>query len=100
MIEDIGQQNEQTRTALTTLSVVGAAVAGAGIGVLLSPALRDAAWVIFAVGVVSHLVGMVGIRRILTMRGYQWPRWQSAAFWLCWAAIAVILAYAAFEVAR
>lgn len=94
------QRREEMRSALTTLSVVGAAVAGGGVGVLLAPALRPIAWLIVAVGLASHLIGMVGIRRLLSKQGYRPPGWQVAAFWFCWAAIAAILVYSVWEAAR
>ena len=88
------QRRERQRSALTTLSAVGAAVAGAGVGALLASALAPIAWWIIAVGLGSHLVGMVGVRRLLSSSGYHAPVWQQAAYWLCWAAIAVMSVYA------
>ena len=88
---------ERTRSALTTLSAIGAAVAGAGVGSLLGTDIRPLAWWIFAIGVVVHLVGMVGVRNLLASRGYAPPAWQRAAYWLCWAAVAIIVAYGLFE---
>ena len=97
MTLDPGQ--ERTRSALTTLSVVGAAVAGAGVGSLLGADLRSLAWWVFAVGLLAHLVGMVGIRNFLAAGGYAPPAWQKAAYWLCWAAVGIVVAYGLFEVA-
>ena len=90
---------ERTRSALMTLSVVGAALAGAGVGSLLGAGLRPLAWWIFGVGLVAHLIGMVGIRRFLAAGGYVPPAWQKAAYWLCWAAIGIVVTYGLFEVA-
>ena len=92
------QRAERQRSALTTLSTVGAAVAGAGVGVLLASALAPIAWAIVAVGLASHLVGMVGVRRLLSSARYRAPVWQQVAYWLCWAAIAIIGAYAVVDV--
>lgn len=94
------QAREPARSALTTLSTVGAAVAGAGVGALLATALRPVVWPLIAVGLVAHLTGMVGTRRLLTSTGYTAPGWQQAAYWLCWAAIGVILIYALVVAAR
>ena len=88
------------RAALTTLSAAGAAIAGAGIGALLAPTLLPLAWAIVAVGVISHLVGMVGVRSLLVSGGYRPPAWQKLAYWFCWAAIASIAAYAGWGIAR
>ena len=92
------QGAERQRSALTTLSTVGAAVAGAGVGALLASALAPIAWAIVVVGLASHLVGMVGVRRLLSSAGYRAPVWQKAAYWLCWAAIAIIGIYAVVDV--
>ena len=93
-------QRERTRAGLTTLATVGAAIAGGGIGALLAPTLLPFAWAIVAVGIVSHLIGMVGLRSVLVSTGYRVPFWQQAAYWLCWAAIGIILLYALAEFVR
>lgn len=95
----LDRSQERTRSALTTLSVVGAAVAGAGVGALLGADLRPLAWWIFAAGLIAHLVGMVGIRNFLAAGGYFPPPWQKAAYWLCWAAVGIVVAYGLLEVA-
>lgn len=100
MIAAFDQARERTRSALMTLSTIGAAVAGAGTGALLASSLRPLAWIIVAVGLIAHLFGMVGVRRVLSTSGYVPPSWQRAAYWLCWAAIAAISAYALVEAAR
>ena len=91
---------ERSRSALTSLSVAGAALAGAGVGVLLGAELRPLAWWILAIGILAHLVGMVGVRRVLAAGGYHPPAWQVAAYWLCWAAIAAITGYGLMELVR
>ena len=95
MIHNSDQRTERIRSGLTTLSTVGAAVAGAGVGALLTSALTPVAWWIVAAGLISHLVGMVGVRRLLSSAGYRPSSWQHVAYWLCWAAICVIAIYAA-----
>jgi hypothetical protein len=100
MINEVPQSVERIRSALTTLSTVGAAVAGAGVGALLSSALAPVAWGFVAVGVISHLLGMVGVRRLLSSAGYQIPAWQRFGYWLCWAAIGAIALYALREAIR
>ena len=91
---------ERSLSALTSLSAVGAALAGAGIGALLGSELRPLAWWILAIGILAHLVGMVGVRRVLASSGYQPPAWSVAAYWLCWAAIAAIIGYGLLELVR
>ena len=91
---------ERSRSALTSLSAVGAALAGAGIGALLGTQLRPLAWWILAIGILAHLVGMVGARNLLASAGYHPPAWQVAAYWLCWALIAGIAGYGIIEAVR
>jgi len=122
MIADYGRK--RARAALTTLSAVGArladsrslttviltparrflacvfALAGAGVGALLGAELRPLAWWIVAIGILAHLVGMVGVRKLLAAIGYDPPAWQVGAYWLCWAAIAAIVGYGLIEVVR
>ena len=91
---ETSQAAERARSALTTLSTVGAAIAGAGVGALLASAVAPIAWWVVGVGLTSHLVGMVGVRRLLLSGGYQVPAWQRVAYWLCWAAVAAVTLYA------
>ena len=91
---------ERARSALTTLSVVGAAVAGAGVGSLLGSDIRPFAWWIFTIGLLAHLVGMVGVRNLLACGGFTPPAWQKAAYWLCWAAVGFIIVYGSFEAVK
>jgi hypothetical protein len=88
MTED---HRERNRSALATLSAVGAALAGVGVGALLWRSLLPLAWLIVGVGIISHLVGMVGVRRLLAYEGYNPPRWQRVAYWLCWIIISVVV---------
>lgn len=97
MIQYPDQGTERLRARLTTLSTVGAAVAGAGIGTVLAPTLTPVVWWIIVLGVTSHLLGMVGVRRLLSSAGYRPPLWQHMAYWLCWAGIGIIAVYAAVE---
>ncbi len=86
-------RTERERSALMTLSTVGAAIAGAGAGAVLSAALLPLAWLILAIGTIAHLFGMVGTRRLLAAGGYHPPGWQRTSYWLCWAAIAALAIY-------
>ena len=88
---------ERTRSALSTLSTVGAAIAGTAVGALLATALLPMVWVVLGVGLAAHLVGMVGMRRFLARKGYDAPPWQRAAYWLCWLAIAAVIAWVSFR---
>ena len=88
---------DQKRNAALLLSVTGAAVAGTGAGALLGNALKPIAAAILIVGIAAHLVGMIGNRRAQSSAGYQFKWWEAAAYWLCWALIAAILAYLAMR---
>lgn len=91
------QGSERTRSALSTLSTVGAAIAGAAVGALIATAILPLVWVVLGVGVAGHLVGMVGMRRFLVRGGYDAPVWQRAAYWICWLAIAAVIVWAIFR---
>ena len=100
MTLDLDLSIERTRSALSTLSTVGAPVAGAAVGALIAPALRPIVWIVLAVGLASHLIGMVGVRRFLAGRGYHAPARQHAAYWLCWAAIGALLLFLLWSALR
>jgi hypothetical protein len=88
---DSADRRERARSALSTLSAVGAALAGAGAGALLWKSLLPLAWVVLGIGLFSHLIGMVGVQRLLASTGYEPPIWQRLAYWLCWTIIALII---------
>lgn len=90
-----GMRKEARRDAAALLSTTGAAVAGAGVGALLSSALERIATPLLIVGIAAHLGGMVGSRRLQAGGGSKPPRWATAAYWLCWALIAALVLYAA-----
>ena len=82
---------------LASLSSIGAAVAGMGVGVLLAADLRPLAWPAVVIGVGVHLFGMVGTMRMRTAEGYVPSLPERAGYWLCWAIIAVLFGYGAME---
>jgi hypothetical protein len=94
------QPEERRRSALASLSAVGAAVAGAGVGALIGPKIIAIAWPAVLAGLVAHLVGMVGMRRLQSATGYRTPGWQTTAYWLCWAVIGVILLFGLWKLVR
>ena len=85
--------NERRRAALTTIAVLGATIAGIGFGALLGSRLANVAWGLLALGIVIHLFGMVGNRRLLSRSGYVPGAWERVGYWACWAVIAAIAAY-------
>lgn len=76
--------------ALASLSDTSAA--GVGIGALLAEDLRPLAWLVLGGGIMVHLVGMVGLRRLLAGTGYQPAAWERLLYRLCWLIIAAIAA--------
>ncbi len=67
---------DQKQSASLLLSVTGAAVAGIGVGSLLGDALRPIAVAILVVGILAHLVGMIGNRRAQLSTGYHFKWWE------------------------
>lgn len=92
--------SDQKRNAALLLSVTGAAVAGIGAGALFGEALRPIAAAILSLGIVAHLVGMIGNHRAQSSTGYQFKWWEAGAYWLCWALIAALSAYLAMRLMR
>ena len=87
----------RTSATLASLSAIGAAVAGFGVGVLLATDLKPLAWPAVVVGIAVHLFGMIGTMRMRASDGYVPSQVEKAGYWLCWAIIAVLLAYGAVE---
>ncbi len=74
------------------LSGVGALVLGIGIGALAAPALGWLAVPLFLVGCISHGWGMIQKHRIEQLNQSTSAAWETALYWACWAAIAIVLA--------
>lgn len=96
MIEDASPRGAAGASA-DLLSTVGAGTAGVGIGVLAADYLAEAGAVILAVGLATHLVGMVGRRRAQAAQLYRPVPWEQWAYWGCWAAIAGLAAFVFFR---
>jgi hypothetical protein len=90
----------RARTALGSLSAVGAAVAGFGAGVLFAGPLRAMAWPAVIIGIGVHLFGMVGTMRLQSASGYIPSAIERIGYWFCWAIIAALLVYAVMELVR
>jgi hypothetical protein len=84
----------QNRNSAALLSTVGAGLAGVGGGVLLAANLRPLAWWILGIGVLVHVAGMIGKRRLERQEAYEPAAWERMAYWLCWAAVAALAVYA------
>lgn len=75
--------------AAELLSTAGAAVLGAGLA-LLWPRLADFAIPLLGVGLVAHATGM-GLKQQL-QRGQPQPWWSRTLVWMCWLAMAGLMA--------
>jgi hypothetical protein len=74
----------------------GAGILGAGLGVLLiefvRPELaRPLAVALVVIGIVLHGWGMFEKRRLEA--GVPIPTWSKALYWLCWAALGILVAW-------
>jgi hypothetical protein len=72
-------------------SSAGAGVLGAGLGILLAERLAALAVPLLLVGVALHGWGMLEKRRLEA--GMPVPRWSLALYWLCWAALGILVAW-------
>lgn len=91
--------SREVGSASHLLSTVGAAIAGVGLGALLAASIVEIAVPILVVGLVAHLVGMLGNRRFQVASGYRPAAWEQLIYWTCWAAIAALLVWTALRVA-
>jgi hypothetical protein len=71
---------------------LGAVALGAGLALLAPDALRSLAMPIVLVGIVVHAAGMT-LKNRLERRNGSVAVWEQALFWLCWASLAVLLAW-------
>jgi hypothetical protein len=85
------------RKAAELLSTVGALVIGIGVGLWLPAVGAPLAAATLVVGVVSHALGMYEKNRIETQAGEAVPEWSRALYWLCWAALAAVVAWLALD---
>ena len=74
-------------------STLGAAVLGAGVGLLLSELLKPHAIVISALGVVTHAWGMTDKHRLEARAGEVQPAWFAWVYWGCWLSLLGLAGY-------
>jgi membrane-bound ClpP family serine protease len=87
---------DRRETAAMLLSTIGAAIAGAGFGLLFSRLLQPYGGAILIVGIIAHLVGMVTRRRAQASENYVRAGWEIASYWICWGLIVLLLGCIAF----
>ena len=97
MIGEASSALERRRNAAILLSSVGAGLAGIGLGMMATTSLTSLKWAALGLGIIVHLAGMVGRRRLQRSQGYQLAAREKAGYWLCWALIAALAAYAAIK---
>jgi hypothetical protein len=73
------------------LSSTGALALGIGLGAALSSYIRRAAIPVLVVGIASHRWGMLQKHRIEAKEDYAPARWEMGLYWICWAALPVLL---------
>ena len=100
MIGTHNRGRDRSRAALASLSAIGAAIAGLGVGVIFAEPLGSIAWPAAAAGIAIHLFGMVGTMRLQSAESYVPSPIERIGYWLCWAIIAALLAYAGLELAH
>jgi hypothetical protein len=91
------EQVDRWDNAAMLLSTTGAAIAGAGFGLLFSWLLQPYGAAILIVGLVAHLSGMISRRRALASQDYVPAGWEIASYWICWGLIVLLLGYIAFS---
>jgi hypothetical protein len=89
---------QRRQNAAVLLSSVGAAIAGAGAGRMAGSSPVSLKWAVLVVGVVAHLAGMVGRKRIQHEQNYQLARWERFGYGACWTAIGAVAGYAVFVI--
>ena len=87
-------ENRSLMRRAEVLSTSGAAVLGAGVGLLLDRWLAPVALALVIAGAAAHAWGMYSRHRLDSSAGIARARWEEPVYWLCWLAIAAITAYA------
>jgi hypothetical protein len=72
-------------------SATGAVVLGVGLGAALSTYIGSAAVPLLVAGIASHGWGMLQKHRLEGTADYAPAWWETALYWVCWAALAVLL---------
>jgi hypothetical protein len=88
------QTGDGYRTRLKSaelLSATGALVLGIGLGAALSSYIGNAAVLLLVAGIASHGFGMLQKHRLEATTGGTPAWWETALYWVCWAALAGVL---------
>ena len=74
-------------------SGVGALVLGIGLGALFVTWVADLAIVITVTGLALHAFGMWDKHRLEGVSDSVTPAWVTAAYWVCWVLLVLLVAY-------
>ena len=88
----------EQRARFELLGGIGAAVLGAGVGLILKDLLAPLAFPLLLVGLVVHGWAMLGKHRLDASGPAAMPLWSLWAYWACWALIAGLIVYLALGV--
>jgi hypothetical protein len=78
-------------------SGVGALVLGIGLGALFSAFVADFGIVVTTTGLVLHAFGMWDKHRLEASRNSVTPGWVTAAYWVCWVLLILVVALVALR---
>jgi hypothetical protein len=79
------------------LSSTGALALGVGLGALFSSYVGRAAVPILVAGIASHGWGMLQKHRLERSEDHAPAWWETALYWVCWAALALLLPLTAIK---
>jgi hypothetical protein len=74
-------------------SSLGAGVLGVGLGVLAASYLRGLGLAIATIGLVLHAWGMTDKHLLETRQGARRVWWSTLLYWICWAALGILVLY-------
>lgn len=89
-MQEASDQRARLKSA-ELLSATGALVLGVGLGAALSSYIGSAAVPLLVAGIASHGWGMLQKHRLEATADYAPAWWEMALYWVCWAALAVLL---------
>jgi hypothetical protein len=87
-------QGRQLMRRAEVLSTSGAAVLGAGVGLLLDRWLAPLALPLLLAGMAVHAWGMYSRHRLESDSGVRRAKWEGPLYWLCWIGLVGLVAYA------
>lgn len=90
--------NQDRIKRLELLSGLGAGVLGAGLGLLFAEWLEPYAVPALMLGIVTHGWAMFQKSRAEQGAGDAQPAWSVSTEWICWALLALLVIYIAYQV--